>query len=247
MYEVYARDICNRFIDENDRIKKLVIDKFIDIPDWPLYEISEYAIFRLQDNTSCFIRDLTLALSTSKVIGTSGAVYTPMLANKYDAYGNIIVNTNLDPIKIRVKNRKEAMDYLRNTWDRNKALAESARTGQPVQVEPKPSYWEPTWFDKKHLKKVSNQLSQNQSPILSAMSVIKNPIPEMRPIRNYIAHRNPNTGAEFRMEYGIWNGKGRRQPAILLFGRVVNAQGISVSKLENWIERLNDIAKRSCV
>ena len=245
MHKVYSEDLYKRFITENDRIKRLVIDNFRDLDDWPLYEMSEYSMVRLQDNFNCFVRDITLAMSTSKLITMKGGVYYPQPVKMYDGFGNPIVDANLIQLTRRIENRKDALEYMRSFWSRNKAISESAASGLPVLVEHRGDHWEPSWFDKKQLRKAVNMLNQNRSPVIDAMTLVSNPINEMRPIRNYIAHRNANTGLEFKKMYGNWSGRGRRHPAVILFSRVTSSKGTTISRLENWIERLNEIALKA--
>lgn len=139
----------------------------------------------------------------------------------------------------RLKNIAEVYDLLRNNW-----------MGGSGQRSRKPSYWEPNWYDPSHVSTCLMILRLSNPNIGGAIGLPTNPIQELRPLRNYVAHRGKETRLELekilvdpaasvsRVFGGVWN-----QPIDIISIQTDPTRSPNATVFSEWIERFKVVAR----
>jgi hypothetical protein len=103
----------------------------------------------------------------------------------------------IDPGPNGVFWQRDAFAYLRANWGK---------------VQQKPS-WEPDWHEVGNANKAIDVLGpRNANDLKAAFGAGSNPITDVRPVRNFIAHRGENTGARVQAVAAHYHIPDWRQP-----------------------------------
>jgi len=170
---------------------------------------SEYCAIQLQDTWTRFCRDL--------IVGAS-------LGNARFGPSSPRAGQNLAPGALGVLSVGEALAELRRTW----------KSGSSVQ----PPWWEPRWFDTGQSTRALNILRpSNRNEIDAALNSSTNPIEDLRPVRNYVAHRGASTAGDIaavarRSGLAEW-----RQPA-----DIINHSRAGAIVFDEWVRRFSAVA-----
>lgn len=89
------------------------------------------------------------------------------------------------PARSGPRGARAAMETLRSTY-----------TGKLK----KPSYWEPKWFDAAESIEAARRLKvANIAEISAGLGLSPSPLPEMRAVRNYLAHKSSTAVAQLQV------------------------------------------------
>lgn len=123
-----------------------------------------------------------------------------------------------------IREEHDAVDLLRSRW----------RGGNSRQ----PPYWEPSWFDTQQAAKALSLLRPgNTNDINAALGSSANPIDELRPLRNYVAHRGPTSNAAL-LAWAVDKHLAWHQPLDLLLQPAAGGS----TRFEEWCVRFLAVA-----
>jgi hypothetical protein len=118
---------------------------------------------------------------------------------------------------------RDAFDYLRSNWGKTRQKAK----------------WEPDWHEVAHSFKAIDLLQpSNANDVKAALGASANPVSEVRPIRNFVAHRGEGSAAKVLALHprGQW-----RQPRDIVTV-VIPGTGGSL-RFEEWCRRFSVVAR----
>lgn len=111
--------------------------------------------------------------------------------------------------------QEPVLQHLRANWPRGR----------------KPVYWEPNWYSVTDVNHVVDVLQMsNGDDIKTAIGASTNPIEEVRPIRNFCAHRGAGTAGRLGSASRSWGPPTWRRPEDLILHRPLGLE----SQFEAW-------------
>jgi hypothetical protein len=117
--------------------------------------------------------------------------------------------------------QRSAMVLLRAGWPRGR----------------RPFYWEPSWFDQNHANIAIDLLDpSNGADLKTALNANTNPIEDVRPTRNFAAHRSERSATRFGPKAQSWL-PGWQQPH-----QVVRQRLAGETLFEEWCRRFLAVA-----
>jgi hypothetical protein len=120
---------------------------------------------------------------------------------------------------------RDAFDYLRLNW------------GRTMQKQ----LWEPDWHETSHASRAIDVLRPpNGNDLKTAFGASANPITEVRPVRNFVAHRGRRTAASIEPVARHYAGPDWRQPRDILNVVIPGSGGVVV--FEEWCRRFRAVA-----
>jgi hypothetical protein len=126
---------------------------------------------------------------------------------------------------LAIRSSNTALDAIRRTW--------------PNRSRPQAAYWEPSWYDIRHVAHVDRILGLRNRDIISGLEDALNPIEEVKMLRNFIAHRGHTSSPEMRE---LSNRLGLRSVKPLGIITAQHWDGGGRSVMENWLRNFNIVA-----
>lgn len=99
------------------------------------------------------------------------------------------------------------------------------------------SDWEPAWTSQQEANRAIDILGpQNGNDLKTAIGASTNPIAELKPVRNFAAHRGPVSSAKMEAISRVW-GKPWCQPSDLFLD-----DGVGLFRFDEWCRRFQAVA-----